>query len=75
MFPLCVYEEARKYQGHCLLSFAALFPTHTRSGRECAGDECGHMGWPNHYSGQNFGLDIACKSSMGMPNSAACLRT
>src|SRR5258708_31059347 len=45
------------------------------SGRECAGDECGHMGWPNHYSGQNFGLDRACKSSVSLPNSTECLRT
>src|SRR5579864_9168200 len=31
-----------------LPSLAALFPT--KSGRECAGGECGHMGWPNRYS-------------------------
>src|SRR4029077_1477082 len=27
LFPLCVYEEARKFHGLCLPSFAALFPT------------------------------------------------
>src|SRR6202521_6265724 len=41
----------------------------TRSDLECAGDECGHMGWPNRYSGQNFGLDIAFKSSVGSSHS------
>src|SRR5258708_21417867 len=24
------------------------------SGRECAGGECGHMGWPNCYSEANY---------------------
>src|SRR5579872_1934154 len=33
------------------------------SGRECAGVECGHMGWPNHYSGCNYQLVEALKSS------------
>src|SRR5713101_2632325 len=33
------------------------------SGRECAGDECGHMGWPNHYSVVNYRLVSASKSS------------
>jgi hypothetical protein len=33
----------------------ALFPT-LRPGRECADDECGHMGWPNHYSSQRLYL-------------------
>jgi hypothetical protein len=32
---------------------AALFPA-VRPGRECADDECGHMGWPNHYSSRNY---------------------
>src|SRR6266699_2109029 len=29
-------------------SFAALFPA--TPGRECAGGECGHTGWPNRHS-------------------------
>src|ERR1700704_1524808 len=28
------------------------------SGRECAGGECGHMGWPNDYSGANFSIGL-----------------
>src|SRR4029077_15370864 len=35
-----------------------------KSGRECAGGECGHMGWPNHYSVVNYRLVPASKSSI-----------
>src|SRR5713226_8440330 len=61
-FPLVFvgrHEQIR--QAGCLPSLAALFPT--ESGRECAGDECGHMGWPNHYSVQNYRLQRTRKSS------------
>src|ERR1700674_2647664 len=52
-FPLVLAREASKVSFLRLPSPAALFPT-VRSGRECADDECGHMGWPNHYSSRNY---------------------
>src|SRR5437667_12602523 len=35
----------------------------SKSGRECAGGECGHMGWPNYYSEANYRLGGPPKSS------------
>src|SRR2546429_3096610 len=41
-----------------------------RSGRECAGGECGHMGWPNCYSEANYRLGGPHKSSRSWPGAA-----
>src|SRR2546430_16228129 len=61
-FPLCAGWEGNAQTtpnaSHHLPPSSQL-----RSGRECAGGECGHMGWPNCYSEANYRLGGPHKSS------------
>src|ERR1019366_5731761 len=53
MVPPCACWEAKRPHRR-LPSLTPRPPPSQLSGRECADDECGHMGWPNYYSIQNY---------------------
>src|SRR6266550_1376663 len=61
-FPLCAGWEGNA-QTTPNASHHLPPSSQPRSGRECAGGECGHMGWPNCYSEANYRLGGPHKSS------------
>src|SRR5256885_16270952 len=61
-FPLVLVGRARR-KPHTNASHHLPPSSQLESGRECAGGECGHMGWPNCYSEANYRLVGPLKSS------------
>src|SRR5256885_14936302 len=68
-FPLCAGWEGNA-QTTPNASHHLPPSSQPRSGRECAGGECGHMGWPNCYSEANYRLGGPHKSSRSRPAAA-----